>query len=278
MKSPSDTLKKVLLTPEAAQNMLEFNKANRPLNDQHVKRIARQIREGKWRFNGDTIKIAETNDILDGQHRLWAIFEAQTPVETIVVTGIKADAFATIDTLRKPRSGSDVLALKGVTGARSSVSVALQWLIRWQRKVLESYKAPANRIENSDIEEAYDNNPGIIRAVERANKLRAVGNPGLLAFFYYVLTNRNPELAERLMYTLEDPSRTPMNDGFYRLRYYLVNNRDRKDALVSIALMIKAANAVHEERELKNLSWRNQGQNPEPFPVLSVAPGEINPK
>ena len=279
MKSHAEhTPKIVTLTPEDAQGMLEFNKSNRPLNDQHVKRIARQIKEGKWRFNGDTIKISENNDILDGQHRLWAIFEAGVPVQTIVVRGIKPEAFATIDTLRKPRSGSDVLALKGVTGNRSTVSVALQWLVRYQRKILESYKAPANRIENSDIEEAYENNPGIIRACERANRLRAVGNPGLLAFFYYVLTNRNPDLAERMMFTLEDPSRIPINDAFYRLRVYLIHDKARKDALVTIALMIKAANAAHEDRELRSLSWRNQGANPEAFPTLDVAQAPIHPK
>ena len=271
MKSPDNReLRLVTLTPDDARSMLEFNKTNRPLNDQHVKRIAAQIRDGKWKFNGDTIKISEDNDVLDGQHRLWAIFEADIPVQTIVVTGIKPDAFATIDTLRKPRSGSDVLALLGVTNQRSTISVALQWLIRWQRKVLEAYKAPSNRIENSDIEQAYRDNPGIARAAERANKLRAVGNPGLLAFFYFILTNRNPDLAERMFYTLENPSSIGVNDPFFRLRYYFCSDKTRKDALMSIALMIKAANAAHEGREVRALSWRNQGQNPEPFPTLAV--------
>lgn len=279
MKSPNpkrEAPQVVTITPDDAREMLEFNKANRPLNDQHVKRIAHQIKDGKWKFNGDTIKISEGNDILDGQHRLWAIFEAGIPVETIVVRGIKADAFATIDTLRKPRSGSDVLALMGVTTQRSTISVALQWLIRWQRKILEVYKAPSNRIENSDIEQAYNDNPGIARAAERANRLRGVGNPGLLAFFYYVLTNRNPDLAERMMFTLENPSGIGINDAFFRLRVYFVSDKSRKDALVTIALMIKAANAAFEERDVKALSWRNQGANPEPFPTLDVAQAPIN--
>ena len=170
-----------------------------------------------------------------------------------------------------------MLALLGVSGQRSTISVALQWLIRYRRKTLEAYKAPANRIENSDIEEAFRENPAITRAAERANKLRSVANPGLTAFFFYVLTNRNPDLAERMMHTLENPSGIGINDPFFRLRVYFVSDKSRKDALVTIALMIKAANAAFEEREVRALSWRNQGQNPEPFPTLDVphSPTEV---
>jgi hypothetical protein len=271
VRGPSNNAPRVVtITPEEATHLLESNGCNRPLNEAHVKRIAKQIEDGKWRFNGDTIKISSTNDILDGQHRLWAIIMSETAVETIVVRGIEPDAFSTIDTLRKPRSGSDVLALVGVTNHRSTISVGLQWLIRWQRKVLEEYRAPANRIENSDIEQAFKDNPGMARAAERANKLRAISNPGLLAFFYFILSNRNPDLAERLMHTLENPSGVGVDDPFFRLRVYFLNQSNRKDALISIALMIKAANAAHKGREVKVLNWRSQGSVPEPFPMLDV--------
>lgn len=279
MKSPDsgrEAPKIVNVTPEDAMALLESNGSNRPLNDQHVRRIARQIADGKWRFNGDTIKISSTNDILDGQHRLWAIIEAKVPVETIVVRGIEPDAFATIDTLRKPRSGSDVLALLGATHHRVVISTALQWPTRWQRKCLETYRAPNNRIENSDVEQAYRDNPGIVRAAEAASRLRGLANPGLIAFFYFILTNRNPDLAERMMHTLENPSGVGINDPFFRLRAYFTSDKARKDPLVTIVLMIKAANSAYEGREVKALNWRNQGSYAEPFPALNVGHAEVN--
>src|SRR5690606_5321337 len=76
---------KIVLTPDTAVRLLERNTLNRPLSDQHVKRIASQISAGKWRFNGDTIKLSECGDVLDGQHRLWAVIEAKKPVETLIV-------------------------------------------------------------------------------------------------------------------------------------------------------------------------------------------------
>jgi hypothetical protein len=265
-------VKTILLTPEEATRLLEHNTLNRPLNDQHVKRIASQILSGKWRFNGDTIKISDDNAVLDGQHRLWAVVESKFSIETILVRGIKRDAFATIDTLRKPRSGADVLALNGATRYRQHMSAALQWLIRWQRGTLENYQAPVNRVENSDIELAFENNPGIVRAIERVAHLRGMASPALVGFFYYVLTNRSPELAERMVFTLENPAGVAMNDPFFRLRLYFTSDHlKRKNPIVTIAIMVKAANAAIANREVKQLKWQNQGTTPEEFPKLEVS-------
>lgn len=264
-------LSKIILTPEKAAELLEHNTLNRPLNGNHVQRIARQIDEGKWRFNGDTIKISSTNDVLDGQHRLWAVIEAKKPIETVIVHGIEREAFATIDTLRKMRSGGDTLALCGATRYRIITATALQWLLRWQRGVLEDFRAPQNRIENSDVEAAYENNPQIVRAVERAAKLRGLANPAIMAFFYYVLTNRNEALAERMMATLEDPGNVGVNDPFFRLRVYFTSDHHKiKEPLVTIALAIKASNAATKNQKIQVLNWRNQGSRAEDFPKLDV--------
>lgn len=262
----------VTVTPEMATELLEHNTLNRPLNQMHVNRIARQIIDGKWRFNGDTVKVAKSGDVLDGQHRLWAIIEAKKPVETVIVRGIEREAFATIDTIRKPRSGGDTLALCGATRYRNIVAEALKWLLRWQNGKLEDYRAPQNRIENSDVEAAYANNPQMVRACERAVKLRGLGNPSVIGFIYYILSNRNEALAERMMVTLEDPSGVGITDPFFRLRsYFTSDHHKRKEPLVTIALAIKAANAASAGQRMQTLSWKNQGQRVEEFPQLKIA-------
>lgn len=259
------------MTPQLATELLEHNKLNRPLIDQHVQRIARQIKGGKWKFNGDTIKVSVGGDVLDGQHRLWGVIEAKCSIETIIVYGVERDAFATIDAVRRPRSGADVLALCGVELNKKIVATALQWLVRWQRNCLVQYKAPTNRLENSDIEDAFAAHPGIAQAVDRVKSLGAIANRGLLAFFYYILTNRNAELAERMIATLSDPSSIGVNDPFFRLRAYLMKDKwTRKDPVVSIAVCIKAANAACEQRSVQALNWKNQGSHAEAFPTLVV--------
>lgn len=245
---------------------------NRPLSDQHVRRLSNQMLTGKWRYNGDTIKISNDGGILDGQHRLWAVVESKQPIETAIVRGIDREAFSTIDTLRKPRSGADVLALSGATRNRNHMSSALQWLLRWRRGILETYKAPVNRVENSDIEMLYAENPGIERALDRVKHLRGLANPAVVGFFYYILTNRSPELAEQMVSILENPAGVSMHHPFFRLRMYFASDHlRRKDPVISIALMVKAANAAYHNQEIKSLLWRNQGTSPEKFPKLEIA-------
>lgn len=266
-----DALQIVTVTPEMAVQILERNELNRPLNDQHVHRIARQITEGKWKFNGDTIKVASDHSVVDGQHRLWAIIEAKQAVDTIIVTGIERDAFATIDTLRKPRSGADVIALAGTLKYRNMIAAALGWLIRYQRGVLQTYNQPQNKVENSDIEAAFKEHPGIVRAVERCMPLRGLANPGIVAFAYYVALDRNGLLAEKLVDTLIDPAGVSISDPLFRLRsYFTSDHHKRKEAVMSIALMFKALNAARAGRKISALSWKNQGRNPEAFPKLEV--------
>jgi hypothetical protein len=254
-----------------ATQLLDSNNLNRPISDQHVQRIAGQIREGKWRFNGDTIKISEDESVLDGQHRLWAVMESKTAVETILVRGLKREAFTTIDTIRRPRSGGDTIALSGIVLHRNQIAMALSWLLRWQRGVIHEYKAPQHRIENSDIEAAFTAHPGMARALEVASKVRAIANPAVIGFAYYAMANQNTEVAEKFIYVMRDPAGVGVNYPFFRLRSYFVTDRThRKDPVMSIALIFKAANAVCEGREMQVLAWRSQGEKPEAFPILKL--------
>lgn len=254
-----------------ATTLLEHNKLNRPLRQRHVERIAAQIIGGHWKFNGDTIKLASSGDVLDGQHRLWAVIEAKLPIETIVVRDIEADAFSTIDTLRAPRSGADVLALAGLSRYRGIASMALTWLIRYQRGTIERFRDPENRVENADIEVAFAENPQIIRAVERCAKFRGIVNTSTLSFVYYITVNRDEVLAEQMLDTLRNPAGVPIDDPFFRLRVHLTSRTSAlKDPLVTIAVAIKAINAAARGQTMRALSWRSQGDNPEPFPKLDI--------
>jgi hypothetical protein len=245
---------------------------NRPISDQHMLRIARQIISGKWRYNGDTIKISTSGDVLDGQHRLWAIVDANIPVETVIVYGIEREAFATIDTLRRLRSGGDTIALTGQHTYRNQIAAALGWLLRWERGVIETYRMPGNRIENSDIEAAYAEHPGMERAVSAAMKARLVANPSITGFAYYVMSTKNSHIAETFINVLVDPVGVAVTHPFFMLRAYFLESKAKKikDPIMSIALTFKAANMIIEGRDVANLRWMNQGQRPEGFPKLDI--------
>ena len=264
-------VEELTITSEMAVVMLEANKHNRPLNDQHVKRLCRQIQEGKWIVNGDAIKFADTGDVLDGQHRLWAVIYAKMPIRTLVVRGIPNKAFATIDTLRKTRSAADMLYLRGMTKYRQVAAGGLSWMIRYERGVIEEWHAPQNRIENSDIEKAFEHHSAIAHAAERASQLKYVHTPSMLCFLYYVIAQQSDAVANRMMDTLNDATSATQDDPFFLLRAYMIARQKKpKDPVMTIALAFKAANAIARRRKLQALLWRRQGAVPEPFPLLEL--------
>ena len=65
---------KTLLTPELSKKLLEGNIDNRRVKQAVLLKYYKQIIEGRWVYGtAETIKIASTNRILDGQHRLESI-------------------------------------------------------------------------------------------------------------------------------------------------------------------------------------------------------------
>jgi len=105
------------ITPAVAEAMLKASEAlgavNRKLNTRHVELYANEIRSNRWKLNGDAIRLDPDGRILDGQHRLQACVLAGIPFQTIVMTGVEADTFDTMDCGRT-RTTSQVLQMADV--------------------------------------------------------------------------------------------------------------------------------------------------------------------
>jgi len=77
----------VTITPELARELLSRSgQPSRALSQAHIERLAAALRSGEWKYNGDTIKISENHEVLDGQHRLWAIVKANRAIETTILS------------------------------------------------------------------------------------------------------------------------------------------------------------------------------------------------
>lgn len=101
-----------IITPETARAWLKSNNGNRPIDKRAVRRYAEAMARGEWLINGDTIRFSAAGKLLDGQHRLSAIIEANTPIECVIVRGLDDNVFETIDQ-GKRRSVGDVLFIDG---------------------------------------------------------------------------------------------------------------------------------------------------------------------
>ena len=109
------------VTPELAAEWLKENINNRKIRLDHVKKIAADIKAGKWILTGDAIRFSDSR-LIDGQHRLLAIVQSGTTVETVVMFGVPDSAFDRIDQ-NKTRSASDILISHGISNPTECASV-----------------------------------------------------------------------------------------------------------------------------------------------------------
>jgi len=106
-------IKEINVNERVAMSFLKNNPRNRPLSKSRSLKYAKQMTEGNWQQNGESIIIGWDGSILDGQHRLEGVVLAKTSIKLLFVFGVDPATFPTIDT-GTGRSGADTLAIYGV--------------------------------------------------------------------------------------------------------------------------------------------------------------------
>ncbi len=102
-----------LVTPEMAFEWLSQNQGNRKINRAKVDRLKREIKEGRWVTTSQGISFFEDGSVANGQHRLMAIFESETPCQVNVAYGEKREAALYLDSSEASRSQHDQLKMFG---------------------------------------------------------------------------------------------------------------------------------------------------------------------
>jgi hypothetical protein len=87
----------MMVTPEMARSWLSNQVRNRKLIMSHVKYLANEIRQGRWRLSPQGIAFGDNGQLLDGQHRLRAIIEAGIAVKMLVVFDSPLGNFPILD-------------------------------------------------------------------------------------------------------------------------------------------------------------------------------------
>lgn len=155
------------VTPEVATDFLANNTNNRPLNAKLVKQYATDMKAGRWQFNGETIKVASNGTLLDGQHRLQAVYESEATVQMLVVTDLPLNAFETIDIGLKRSSGS-ILALQGHKNT-SALASAARWL-----SVYETQRSANTKVTDQEIKDVIERHPLLVHYTNEIRRRKAL--------------------------------------------------------------------------------------------------------
>lgn len=109
---PAPDISIEVVTPERATEWLGHNTLNRNVKRAVVALYARDLLDGRWRFTGESVKFSKSGRLLDGQHRLLALVQANVSAYILVVRGLEEDAQDVMDSGAK-RTAANALQLHG---------------------------------------------------------------------------------------------------------------------------------------------------------------------
>ena len=254
------TSTKMLITPDVAREMLAQNKHNRPIRKANVDALVAAIRQGQWVMTGNPIAFDHTGRLLDGQHRLLAIIEANQPVESIVTRGLAKAAFLTTDTGAK-RGAADVAAMLGFK-CYVTTGCAATLLHHYENNSMRIFK---KGVTNQEIQKILSEHPGLQESVDVGRELANILPPGIGAFCHYVCSRLDREAAATFFQHLKSGANLRANSPILVLRDKLMFYKAGKIVFsrqAIAALIIKAWNNFRKGKEVANLTWKPREQFP----------------
>lgn len=264
---------RIEVTPAMAKKWLrECNVHNRRMRADNVEAMARDIVEGKWQENGDTIRFAEDGALLDGQHRLAAVLEANTSIMMLIVTGLPNRSQDTIDGGAR-RSLGDVLLLQGESDVNVLAAVLRRSLTYVQNP--HHHARGFNRAQVHTVAECLDFlrlHPEL-RAYVKAGRLNGTAAfipAATMAFCHWQFAMIDESDASEFMHRLASGAGVPEGDPILQMRErarQMARSTSRAPSWHYTALIIKAWNAWRLGQTMQILSFKGGGAAPERFPT-----------
>jgi hypothetical protein len=260
------------VTPAMADKWLTTaNTHNRNMRSKRVQDYARDMRTGSWVENGDAIRFAEDGTLLDGQHRLAAILEADVTIRMLVVSGLANTAQDTVDDGVR-RTLHDVLGLKGETNTTVLASVlrrAYLWQSYPERRPRGFDKSI--RPTNAEALDMLRRHPEL-RASVREASAAAQHIPltkSALGLFHWLALKIDPADCADFMDQLKYGDGLRSIDPVFQLRkraQMMRRQTGRESEHVYFALIAKAWNLYRDGATIEILSYRGGGMSAERFP------------
>lgn len=263
MSNPTASFRTI--TPAMAKRFLEKNTNNRSMNEVNLAGIVSEMNRKNFHLTGESIKIAENGDLLDGQHRLMAIVKTGQSIKMLVVEGLENTSFKYIDTGRK-RQASDVLAIEKIKNP-AKIAAMCKFIINFQRgnfihaatQRADRFKA---RLTNADIstfveknkESIYDSYP---YGFNRQNKLIS---GTFLSSFHYIVKKIDEVKADDFCHKLGTGEDVQKDSSISLLRQRLladIRAKNKMKPLEKMALICKAWNLYRSNKKVTILTWNS---------------------
>lgn len=257
----------ITVTPETAKKMLYKNAVNRPLKEMTVDIYTRQMMAGLWREEtGEAIKLATDGSLLDGQHRLYAVVNANVVLKFLLVEGLDKEIFKVLDTGTK-RTAGDALYTAGYSNAvRLAAAIRKYYMLKIHQT--HHSKAPSN----SEIVDIYVQRQKFWNSVddmaEQWYRKQRLLNTSELVGFYAYFYDINEDMAFEFMEKLATGDNLTSDNPISLLRNKLILSKSapkmRLNANTRAAFIIKVWNHFRNGTTVKNLIFDSRKEK---FPI-----------
>lgn len=260
-------VKTLMVTPDLAEMMLASRGVNRHVTASVINKYARDMQAGRWRLNGQTIKVGSDGTLIDGQHRLEAAKKARKAFPAIIVEGVPVDSINSLDIGRR-RAVSDILREQGESHTTTLAS-ALRWL--WMIKagvILAANSSPTN----GELLELLQKHPEIRLSLRQVVNIREIMGGGIASALHCSFAERDLPKANEFFGRLIDGVQLAESSPVRHLRERLIRTRSSHRVRLAeaerVALTIKAWNSFSAGKEMQLLVWRNRGTAREALPAI----------
>lgn len=262
------------ITPEMAGVMLERNEEdeegrNRRLSKSRVTSIADDIRRSEWIQTGHPIVFGANGKLLDGQHRLYAIMDANRAVTADVRFGVDPQAFFKMDQGGK-RTAGDIFSIAGVPNS-THIAAATKW-VRCYQQFGEIMEGPTLHCSPKDLYRYYCRHKDLQESLTAGKRFGQLASPSLMTALHYLCSEKNADMADVFFEQMATGiGLTSGREPIAKLRKKLIEMKTsgvkvRAPRLAAYTIM--AWNATRRRKKLTSFRWRTEQSPNEAFPEI----------
>lgn len=164
------------VTPARAGDLLkQLHPGQRQIRERHVESIARAMREGRFLWTGDAIRLDANERVIDGQHRLAACVKSGVPMVNVVfATVYDSTAIQHIDTSAAPRSLNDIRRIQGQGSVNGVVIGAIVYEFC---DFVDADKSLLTKTEKNELVTTCEFLPDLIKLFDASRRMAVTAGP-----------------------------------------------------------------------------------------------------
>lgn len=232
----------VEITPTLANEIItRFQKTNRRISKSNVGFISKQMLNGTFMFNGESIVFNEEGGLDDGNHRMHSIVKTNTTYTFTVISGLNKEAFMTMGTGKK-RTGNDVFDIMKVPNASLAAS-STRFIYLFRKGQYRNKPSSVASLTNPELYEYYTGLANFDDWVTIGNRYykqsEQLISATLFVSFSFILNQVDPVKSAEFMEKLSSGAELGKLSPILALRNKIIKTKDNKNYTIEYNELIK---------------------------------------